>query len=167
MKIEWYQFKIINSTQTYATKLASTKKLTKPILITATQQTNGYGTKSQIWQSPPGNLYATFCIKKQYDNTIQFSIIAAEYLKIAIKEITNKEVEIKEPNDLMYKGKKCSGILCTWITDLEGSDILCIGIGFNTKIAPKTTQPTIAIKCNPKDLILRWIELITSELYTA
>lgn len=161
MKLIWHDFKTIDSTHSCAKNMVENSILENTLLITSESQTNGYGTKQNVWESPKGNLYATFCIQKQAialrkDETI--SIFTANLLKQAIYALTAIETTIKHPNDIMLNEKKCAGILCSIETDKANNEIFCISMGCNTKIAPKTNQPTTAIKCDRKMLILEWIE---------
>jgi BirA family biotin operon repressor/biotin-[acetyl-CoA-carboxylase] ligase len=157
----WEHLKTIDSTQTFAHKYIRENPIAKPVLITSDIQTNGYGTKNSQWESPNGNLYATLCFKPKYLNLSEISIISAKIMQIAIKEIAKIDVEIKEPNDLMYKNKKCGGILCTWETDASENEILCIGVGVNCKQAPQTSQATTIIPCDSKKLAICWANKLT------
>ena len=53
-----------------------------------------------------------------------------------ISKKTSKNISIKWPNDLLYKGLKFCGILQE-VIKFKQFDYLLIGIGLNTNIAPK------------------------------
>lgn len=158
--LNWEHFDLVDSTQ-----LAMQRKIQKQIfsenqLITADRQKNGVGTRNKKWISPKGNLYATFATLPQ-ERDLLFSVLAAETMITAVKEIYGYELTLKHPNDLFFHEGKCGGILCTWQEDLEKKEILCIGIGVNCAYAPKTDQPTSIIKADPKELILKWVQLFS------
>ena len=161
MRLIWHDLESVDSTQNFAKKIIKNFVIKEPILVTARRQNGGYGTNGHLWKSPSGNLYATFCISKKTlpKNAEPISIFAAEIMKKAIKNLTKIEIEIKFPNDLMLDKKKCGGILCEIENDQSGAEIMCIGIGINTKKSPKTSQPTTKIDCDPKKLILEWVEI--------
>jgi BirA family biotin operon repressor/biotin-[acetyl-CoA-carboxylase] ligase len=159
-------FDKLESTQTTAIELISMNSLKVPILIMADEQTAGYGTNNRSWNSMKGNLLATFCIleeecklKQKFPET-ELSVGCAKILKNAVQKTTGINLNIKEPNDLTYEGKKCSGILISKIEDITGKSVLCIGIGFNAQHAPKTNQATIAIPCDKNALMKEFIQLL-------
>ncbi len=174
-KLIWKHFKQTPSTQTMAIETVSNEVLKKPLLITADVQTQGYGTNQREWKSPSGNLFATFCILEADFNSLLYkhesiqqkhnrsneAILCAQIMQNAIMKLTGKTTTLKEPNDILYMYKKCAGILVSKIEDKQRNTVLCIGIGFNCAVAPKTTQPTIAIKCNKYELIFSWITLLS------
>lgn len=172
MKLTWHAFDIIDSTQTKSREIFINTIYQNPILITANEQLAGYGTEGSKWESGAGNLMTTICIEKsafyqalkQMDNNIFHDIkqnpafLCAYIMKMAIKDLTNKNLEIKLPNDLLYQNKKCGGFLITENEDMAKNQIFCIGIGFNCAHAPKTTQPTAYIKYDKIQLIFKWYE---------
>ena len=86
------------------------KKQLKPILITADKQTAGRGRNQKKWESPSGNIsfsYGFFC-KKPHN---ALSLLAGLKTTIAVDKIFGKSVELKWPNDLIYKSKKLEAFL--------------------------------------------------------
>lgn len=61
----------------------------------------------------------------------QFTLVAAVAMVRAIEEVTGVKPEIKWPNDILIKGKKCTGILTELQSDADGIQALIIGIGVN------------------------------------
>lgn len=171
----WHDFTQIPSTHTHAIDLVTSTIISKPVLITADMQTAGYGTNNRTWESALGNLFATFCILEKMCNFEKFhvklknheqptqAIICANILQKTILTLTGKTLELKEPNDLLYKGKKCSGVMVSKIQDSSKQPVLCISIGFNCARGPKTSQPTTYIKCNKHELIFSWIYLLCGQ----
>jgi BirA family biotin operon repressor/biotin-[acetyl-CoA-carboxylase] ligase len=110
------------------------KKQLKPILITADKQTAGRGRNQKKWESPLGNIsfsYGFFCNKPH--NTL--SLLAGLKTTIAVNKIFNKSLELKWPNDLIYKSKKVGGILIE-SENFEDRFLTIVGIGLNLKVKP-------------------------------
>ena len=64
-------------------------------------------------------------------NLDKLTIIIAESLVQAVKELYLITLEIKKPNDIIFQGKKLCGILTEGITEGEITKKVFIGIGFN------------------------------------
>ena len=110
------------------------KKQLKPILITADKQTAGRGRNQKKWESPSGNIsfsYGFFC-KKPHN---ALSLLAGLKTTIAVDKIFGKSVELKWPNDLIYKSKKVGGILIE-SENFEDRFLTIVGIGLNLKVKP-------------------------------
>ena len=110
------------------------KKQLKPILITADKQTAGRGRNQKRWESPSGNIsfsYGFFC-KKPHN---ALSLLAGLKTTIAVDKIFSKSVELKWPNDLIYKSKKVGGILIE-SENFEDRFLTIVGIGLNLKVKP-------------------------------
>lgn len=110
------------------------KKQLKPILITADKQTAGRGRNQKKWESPLGNIsfsYGFFC-KKPHN---ALSLLAGLKTTIAVDKIFSKSVELKWPNDLIYKSKKVGGILIE-SENFEDRFLTIVGIGLNLKVKP-------------------------------
>ena len=110
------------------------KKQLKPILITADKQTAGRGRNQKKWESPSGNIsfsYGFFC-KKPHN---ALSLLAGLKTTIAVDKIFGKSVELKWPNDLIYKSNKVGGILIE-SENFEDRFLTIVGIGLNLKVKP-------------------------------
>jgi BirA family transcriptional regulator, biotin operon repressor / biotin---[acetyl-CoA-carboxylase] ligase len=146
-----------------------------PLWISAARQNAGRGRRGNVWQSPPGNLYATLLIRpgKPVAECAQLSFAAA----LAVSDMLagfapSAAVAVKWPNDVLLDGRKIAGLL------LEGeADWLAIGIGVNLREAPaRAATPAVslaALMVNPpvpNDALLslaarmaRWYEIWRSE----
>ena len=126
-------FDVIESTQIEARKMAENKTENGTIIIT-NYQTNGIGTHNRKWYSEKDkNLAFTLiiypkCTIRELDN---FTVNIAQCLKNAIKNLYSYILDIKEPNDIIYNGKKLGGILTQIVTKGEKIKYSLIGIGFN------------------------------------
>ena len=126
-------FEEIESTQDYAKEVAKKDCVDGTIVITD-MQTKGRGTKGRSWYTNKGsNIIMSIILKENLNvsNLQGITVKIAECMKNAIKNLYNIELKIKEPNDLMLKNKKISGILTE--SSIIGNKIeyLIIGIGFN------------------------------------
>ena len=106
-------------------------------LYLAEQQTAGRGRRGRGWASPfASNLY--------FSLTWQFSHGAAalEGLSLAVgvalirglKRLGISDVEVKWPNDLLWRGRKLAGVLLEMSGDAAGECFVVIGVGINVKM---------------------------------
>lgn len=119
-----------------------------PALITADEQSSGRGQFEREWSSPKGNLYSSFCFSKSFLewklgqrlDEARFTLLIGRLLREVISETLinggsrSEEAEkltIKEPNDILYDGKKLAGILVE-----VKEDLVVIGIGVDIEVAP-------------------------------
>lgn len=128
-------YKSIDSTQKEIYRmLEKNEKIENGTVILAEKQINGIGTHDRKWYSAKGeNISFSFIL---YPNcTINklegFTIKIAEILVNEIKKVCNASLQIKEPNDLVYEGKKVGGILTKSVTNKNKVKQIVIGIGIN------------------------------------
>lgn len=126
-------YKTIDSTQSQMWKISTTAP--SGTLIIAEKQTNGKGTHDRKWYTDESNNIAFSLLLKPEIKVKQLeglTVKIAEIIVQVIKNLYKIELEIKEPNDIIYKNKKIGGILTQ--TKLLGEKIKClvIGIGINT-----------------------------------
>jgi len=133
--------KTIDSTNTYALELLTTKKLSFGTMIIADSQTKGKGRHKRTWISPEGNLYCSIvlhcndCFKDISNVSFASSLAVLETLKeFGVEE---KKIDLKWPNDVLINNRKISGILIE--TNGKRDGIMVVGIGVNLKYAPKNT----------------------------
>lgn len=133
-KINCY-YEQIDSTQNEIWRLAKKNKISNGTLIMAGIQTDGKGTHGRKWYTENSNNIA-FSFYIELNCNIKriegITIEIAENLVSIIKEKYNIEINIKEPNDLVYNGKKIGGILSESKTIGETVKFLVVGIGINT-----------------------------------
>ena len=111
-KIEHY--KEIDSTQLEIHRRIEQNNIENGLIIIADKQTNGKGTHGRIWHTDEDNNIAfslyieTDCKYQKLDGiTIE---IAKSILRV-FKNLYQIDLQIKEPNDIVYNGKKIGGIL--------------------------------------------------------
>lgn len=103
-------------------------------VVIAEEQTAGKGRLSRKWHSPKRTgIWMSFIVKPHLplEKAPQFTLVTAIAAVRAIKQVCNLEVEIKWPNDILYKGKKIAGILTEVQGDADQINFLIIGIGIN------------------------------------
>ena len=111
----------VDSTMNLALKLAQTLPQID-FVVTATKQTKGRGRHGRPWYSPPGNLYATFAVRRALAPGTCYLLAACA----ASDSMASYDIKIKHPNDLYLNGKKLGGIL----VELH-SNLTLVGIGVN------------------------------------
>ncbi len=127
-----YFFEKVPSTNLFAKQLIQ-KKAKEGTIVISDIQTSGRGRKNRTWYSPPGGLwfsvilYPEICPKRGMLITMAVSISVAQ----AIKKITGLDLEIKWPNDLLFKEKKVCGILTEINADFNKINYAIVGIGIN------------------------------------
>ncbi len=132
---EFKNYKEIDSTQLEIWRRIENNNISNGTIISANIQTNGIGTHGRIWHTDQENDIA-FSFFIQTDCNIckldGITIEIAETIIQVIKKLYNIELQIKKPNDIVFKNRKIGGILCQ--TKLIGEIVkyIVVGIGINT-----------------------------------
>lgn len=103
----------------------------------ADSQEKGKGRLGRFWISPPGvNIYMSIITRPAIDpeDTTLLTIMAAVGCTIALRRVTDLNVSIKWPNDLMASDKKLGGILTEMKTCPGRVIFAIIGIGINVNV---------------------------------
>ena len=127
-KIEYYEE--IESTHKYAKTIESQGDK----IIIAGKQTGGIGTKGRQWYTGNDKNIALTIIKHPNCNIEKLeglTTLIAKKIQDSIYELYGYKLQIKEPNDLILKGKKICGILTEIHTQGEKIEYLLVSIGFN------------------------------------
>ena len=109
-----------------------------PAWILAHRQSAARGRRGRAWAMPPGNFAASLALRPDMPpaDAALFSFVAAVALHDVLVTLTDRELALKWPNDVLLDGGKVAGIL------LESSgaggrlDRLVVGIGVNVAAAP-------------------------------
>ncbi len=125
---------IVDSTQKYLKELVKLNSISLPYAVMANIQTDGVGSRDNIWNSCFGNLFLSFAIPlknlppdlKLESASIYFSYILKETL-----EELGSSVWLKWPNDFYINSEKIGGM----ITNLVEETLIC-GVGINLVLAP-------------------------------
>jgi BirA family transcriptional regulator, biotin operon repressor / biotin---[acetyl-CoA-carboxylase] ligase len=141
-RIEWYAS--IGSTMTRATELAR-GGCAAGTVVGADEQTAGVGRQGHRWHSETETgLYASIVLRVPVgaNNLPLVMLMLGLAAREAIVEVSGLAADLRWPNDVLIRGKKCAGILA----QLEG-DAIIAGIGMNVghtsfpeEIAPLATS---------------------------
>jgi len=127
-----YYFDVIDSTQNFASQIASNTNEDGTVIISQ-KQTNGRGRMNRNWVSPSGGIWLSVVLHPKFDIlvTTLFPIGASLALALAIEKTMKVKPELKWPNDITINGKKIAGMLID--LDIESNKIknLILGVGIN------------------------------------
>lgn len=139
-----YYFDTINSTQNFATELASRPRENGTLVI-AEKQTQGRGRLNRKWTSPSGGIWISVILRPEFEISAStlFPIISSLALSLAIEKVLKIKPKIKWPNDLTIHDKKVAGILVDASVESGKIDYLILGVGINFKIDVKEVEKTI------------------------
>lgn len=141
------------STQIVAHQLAQEGRPAGTIVL-AEEQTAGRGRLARKWDSAAGKgIWMSVILRPQVvpQKAPQFTLVTAVAVVRAIEEVTGLKPEIKWPNDVLIKGRKCTGILTELQSDQDGIQALIIGIGLNANqdqsdFAPELSDIATSLK---------------------
>lgn len=131
----------IDSTQKEIWRLIDNKTIKNGQLIMAGIQTDGIGTHGRKWHTDEvRNVAFSFYVEvnSRLENIEGITIDLAQIIVEIFKTRYHIDLQIKEPNDIMYNNKKLGGILTEAKTCRGIVKYLVIGIGINTN---KTNFP--------------------------
>jgi BirA family biotin operon repressor/biotin-[acetyl-CoA-carboxylase] ligase len=139
-----YYFDTIDSTQTFAFKIASNPKENGTVII-SNKQTAGKGRLKRKWLSPKGGIWLSVILHPKFDISLTtlFPIAAALALAIAIEKTLKKKPELKWPNDVTIRGKKVAGMLVDLSIESNEIENLILGVGINFKIDSKKIEKSL------------------------
>jgi BirA family transcriptional regulator, biotin operon repressor / biotin---[acetyl-CoA-carboxylase] ligase len=163
-----HAFDRVESTNDEARRLAEQGAAAGAVVV-AERQLKGRGRHGRVWQSPPGNLYASLLLRP--DCTIaesaQLSLVASLALAEALVALApaDADVRVKWPNDVLVGGAKVAGLLLESASG-AGQRVawVVVGSGVNIKSAPADTPyPATALAYEgfpplaPLDLLARYL----------
>jgi len=131
-----YYFKSIDSTNSYAKKLAL-EGAGEGTIVISDEQTGGRGRLGRQWVSQPGTSISMSMLLRPtiYPNeAAKITEITAAAVANAITNVTNLETGIKWPNDIILDNKKVCGILTEMNAELNNINYVIVGIGINVNI---------------------------------
>ena len=108
------------------------------LLVTASVQTRGKGTRGRVWQSPAGNVHMTAGIHRRLLPPPRLALLPLEIGVLLWEEAASRisaearsGLTLKWPNDLLLGGAKTAGVL------IEGhGEMMLVGAGVNVAMAP-------------------------------
>ncbi|MCI8444164.1 MAG: biotin--[acetyl-CoA-carboxylase] ligase [Clostridia bacterium] len=169
-------YKQIDSTQSEIWRRYEKNEIPNGTLIMADYQTKGQGTHGRVWHTDEANniafsfLIQTNCeIQKLEGITIEIANILIKILK----EKYGVRLEVKEPNDIVFKGKKIGGILTQ--SKVVGNQVKCLVIGIGMNIQQEefaeeiqtiatSIQKEFGISIKPRELIAEFCNAFEKEI---
>lgn len=126
-------YKELNSTNSYV--LDNFDNLKTGDVVVTDVQTSGRGRFDRVWEgSSSENIYMTFVIKPENTDSFPF-VNLTQYLSVILNRVLNRDFGVKSnikwPNDLLFEGKKISGILAEVKTSLCKMQGVALGVGIN------------------------------------
>ncbi len=115
-------------------------------VICAETQSKGRGRLGRAWVSVPGKgIYASLLLrpKMPLSQVSQLTLVSAVAIAQALKSVSNLEVKIKWPNDILVGGKKLAGILTELNAEMDHVRFVVVGFGINVNAA-ETQLPAVA-----------------------
>jgi len=139
-----YYFDTINSTQSFATELASKPQETGTIVI-AEKQTQGKGRLSRKWTSPTGGIWMSVILRPEFEISLStlFPMVSSLALAFTIEKVLKIKPKLKWPNDVTVNDRKVAGILVDASIESGKIDYLILGVGVNFKIDVKEVEKNI------------------------
>lgn len=114
-----------------------------PLWISAGRQTAGRGRRGRAWESPTGNLAATYLMVTDLApaEAAQISFVAALAASDLVRAyVTAEPVKVKWPNDVMIGSEKVCGILVESGRTPDQRLWLAVGVGVNLARAPAAPE---------------------------
>ena len=134
MKLKKYLYKSVTSTNDIAVK--KIKKGISSGVIIAKKQTKGRGRYGNKWIYLKNNLFMTVFFSVNNNISLKkLTFNSCKLVKRSLVKLINKNIIIKQPNDLLIYNKKVCGILQE-IVFFKDKKFAIIGIGINIDRSP-------------------------------
>ncbi len=130
---EIIHFRETDSTNARARELAD-QGAPEGTLVVAERQTQGRGRKGRTWFSPPGaGIYASLILRPSMppNEATRITFLTAVAAAEVLLHLTDLDVRIKWPNDILVNGRKVAGILTEISTERGAVDYAVVGLGMN------------------------------------
>lgn len=131
-----YRVKTEGSTNTIAKRLAA-QGFPEGTIVLTEGQTEGKGRFGRKFICPfAKGLWFSLILRPKigFTDVLQVVIIITVAVLDAIEEVTGIRADIKWPNDLLYQGKKITGILLEANGEMDQLNYLIAGIGINVNL---------------------------------
>ena len=131
--IPWREFERASSTMDIAARVVE-EGWTGWMVITALNQSAGRGTRGRDWVTHSGKgLWVSVIMPPPSGRSRMdgLTVAAAEALKETLRELTGFRFDIKQPNDVISRGKKLAGILIESTIRGEAACSFILGMGLN------------------------------------
>lgn len=126
-------YDVIGSTNIEAKKQAE-NNAPEGLLVVADKQEAGRGRRGRSWESPAGaNIFMSILLRPVFSpaKAPMVTLVMALSVAQAIADVTDLEVKIKWPNDIVVNKKKVVGILTELTMETDYIQYLVCGVGIN------------------------------------
>ncbi|VAX36794.1 Biotin operon repressor / Biotin--protein ligase [hydrothermal vent metagenome] len=141
-----YYYDVIDSTMQEAFRLGL-ENTPEGTVVIAESQTRGKGRLGRVWNSPRGKgIYMSLILRPEFGlmDVPKVTLLSAVAVCEAIRHVTDVDVQIKWPNDLLIEGKKVAGILTELNAQMDQVQFVVVGLGVNVN-APLSVLPEHAV----------------------
>lgn len=132
-----YRHESIASTNTEALRLGEAGEPHHTVVI-ADYQTAGRGKLDRKWLMPPKKGVLLSIILRDMPPGVAFASLTLQVgwrLANRLRAMTGLQIDVKQPNDLMFQGKKLGGILSEARWRGEELVFAVVGVGINVNVA--------------------------------
>jgi BirA family biotin operon repressor/biotin-[acetyl-CoA-carboxylase] ligase len=109
------------------------------VVVFAESQTRGRGRLGRAWDSPAGKgLWFSVLLRPEMrpQEATRLTVAAATAIRRAIHVTTGLNLEIKWPNDLLFRGRKIVGILTELSAETDRVRYVTLGVGIDVNQTP-------------------------------
>jgi len=151
----------VDSTQKYLKELLLKEKIDPPYAVVSKKQTNGIGSRDNLWSGMDGNLFLSFTIHLKElpsDLKLESSSIYFSYILQNILSELGSKVWLKWPNDFYINDVKMGGM----ITNIVDDCLIC-GVGLNLVSSPDGFT-TLDIEISKEELLQKFFANIEKKI---
>lgn len=144
-KKEIFYYELVDSTNNKAKEIASSGA-PEGCIVVAEQQSSGRGRKGRSWFSADKEGVCLSLILRPVippSEVSQITLMTAVAITEALLSLTDLDLKIKWPNDILIKGKKLAGILTEMSMELDAIDYVIVGIGLNVNSPIESLDPEV------------------------
>ena len=144
-RAESFQVHVLDAVDSTSTLLLAEAVAGAPggLTLAAELQTGGRGRRGRRWHSGLGG-GLTFSVLWRFEQGVGnlggLSLAVSVALVRALRELGGDEVQVKWPNDLLWRHQKLAGVLVEIEGDVMGPSAAVIGIGVNVHLDPAVRQ---------------------------
>lgn len=160
-KMKIIRLEQVDSTHTYLKNYINNHGYDEQLCIVTSLQTNGIGSRGNLWQGKEGNLFFSFVLLKNdlpEDLLIQSSSIYFSFILKELLKSLGSKIWLKWPNDFYIDNKKIGGT----ITSLSKNLVYC-GIGLNL-LNVDNTFGKLDISINQDNLLENYFSLLKKKI---
>lgn len=151
-----HHYDVVDSTQVIAKQLAE-EGAAEGTVVLAEQQVKGKGRLGRHWHSPYAKgIWMSVILRPQIPIQLapQLTLLTAVALCRAMRTYSGLEIGIKWPNDLLYQGKKLSGILLESSAEDQMLKYVIAGIGIDANLSAHDYDEQLALKATSLRLLM-------------